>query len=113
MAALIQADLSKIGIRVNIVTLELAALIERLSRTSQYEACLLGFTNMAEDPNDQMNVWLSSGPQHAWWPAQKSPATEWEARVDLGEGSFATPALSRGRIYVRTDEALYCFASKP
>ena len=28
---------------------------------------------------------------------------------DLGEGSFATPALSQGRIYVRTDEALYCF----
>ena len=32
---------------------------------------------------------------------------------DLGEGAFATPALSAGRIYVRTDEALYCFASKP
>jgi peptide/nickel transport system substrate-binding protein len=29
-----------------------------------------------------MNVWLSSGPQHAWWPAQKSPATEWEAQID-------------------------------
>jgi hypothetical protein len=28
---------------------------------------------------------------------------------DLGEGSFATPALSAGRIYVRTDKALYCF----
>jgi hypothetical protein len=28
---------------------------------------------------------------------------------DLGEGSFATPALSQGQIYVRTDEALYCF----
>jgi len=32
---------------------------------------------------------------------------------DLGEGAFATPALSAGRIYVRTDEALYCFGSKP
>jgi peptide/nickel transport system substrate-binding protein len=82
IAALIQADLSKIGIRVNIVTLDFGALVERISRTSQYEACLLGFTNMAEDPNDQMSVWLSSGPQHAWWPGQKSPATEWEARVD-------------------------------
>jgi outer membrane protein assembly factor BamB len=28
---------------------------------------------------------------------------------DLGEGIFATPALSNGRVYVRTDEALYCF----
>jgi outer membrane protein assembly factor BamB len=30
---------------------------------------------------------------------------------DLGEGSFATPALSQGRIYVRSDEALWCFGS--
>jgi peptide/nickel transport system substrate-binding protein len=81
-AALIQADLNKIGIRVNIVTLDFGALIERISKTSQYEACLLGFTNMAEDPIDQMNVWLSSGPQHAWWPSQKVPSTKWEARID-------------------------------
>jgi outer membrane protein assembly factor BamB len=40
---------------------------------------------------------------------------DWDvlAVSDLGEGVFATPALSAGRIYVRTDEALYCFASKP
>lgn len=31
---------------------------------------------------------------------------------DLGEGAFATPALSAGRIYVRTDDALYCFGSR-
>ena len=40
---------------------------------------------------------------------------DWEVLAvnDLGEGAFATPALSAGRIYVRTDDALYCFASKP
>jgi outer membrane protein assembly factor BamB len=40
---------------------------------------------------------------------------DWEVLAvnDLGEGAFATPALAAGRIYVRTDEALYCFASKP
>jgi outer membrane protein assembly factor BamB len=38
---------------------------------------------------------------------------DWEVLAvnDLGEGSFATPALSAGRIYIRTDEALYCFGS--
>lgn len=38
---------------------------------------------------------------------------DWEVLSinDLGEGAFATPALSGGRIYVRTDEALYCFGS--
>jgi peptide/nickel transport system substrate-binding protein len=82
VAVLIQSDLGKIGIRVNIVTLDFGTLVERIAKTAQYEACLLGFTNMAEDPIDQMNVWLSSGPQHAWRPSQKSPATPWEARID-------------------------------
>ena len=82
IAALIQTDLSRIGIRVNVVTLDFGSLIERIAKTSQYEACLLGFTNMAVDPNDQMSVWLSSGAQHAWWPSQKSPSTKWEERID-------------------------------
>ena len=39
------------------------------------------------------------------------PGAEWEVeRVnDLGEGLFATPALSDGAIYLRTDSALYRF----
>ena len=30
---------------------------------------------------------------------------------DLGEACYATPALSAGRIYLRTGEALYCFGT--
>jgi len=38
---------------------------------------------------------------------------EWsvEAVNSLGEPIYATPALSRGRIYVRTEEALYSFGA--
>ena len=82
MAAVIQDDLRKIGIQVNIVTLDFSSLIERIAKTAQYEACLLGFANVEIDPMEQMNVWLSSGEQHEWWPLQKSPATAWEARID-------------------------------
>ena len=82
MAAVIQDDLRKIGIQVNIVTLDFGSLMERITKTSQYEACLLGYANVEVDPMEQMNVWLSSGEQHPWWPLQKSPATPWEARID-------------------------------
>jgi peptide/nickel transport system substrate-binding protein len=82
MAAVIQDDLRKIGIRVNIATLDFSSLIERITKTSQYEASLLGFANIEVDPSAQMNVWLSSGGMHAWYPSQKSPATPWEARID-------------------------------
>ena len=94
MAAVIQDDLKRIGIRINIVTLDMSSLIERIARTAQYEACLLGFAAVEIEPTEQMNVWLSSGAQHAWWPMQKSPATPWEARVDQLELTQAS-TLSR------------------
>lgn len=82
MAAILQEDLAKLGIRISVVTLDFGALIERITSTFEYEACLLGFSIIDLDPNDQMNVWLSSAGQHAWNPGQEQPATEWEARID-------------------------------
>ena len=39
---------------------------------------------------------------------------EWEVITvnDLGEGCYGTPALSEGRIYLRSAEALYCFGKR-
>ena len=82
MATMIQQDLAAIGIRVNIVTLDFPSLIERITRTFDYEACLLGLVNNDLDPNLQMNVWLSSAENHQWNPGQKAPATAWEAEID-------------------------------
>ena len=82
VAALIEQDLAKVGITVRIVTLDFPSLIERISRTFDYEAALLSFVNADGDPNSQMNVWLSSAEQHAWNPGQKSPETSWEAEID-------------------------------
>jgi ABC-type dipeptide/oligopeptide/nickel transport system ATPase component len=82
LAAMTQQDLRKIGVQLNIVTLDFPSLIERISRTFQYEACLLGLINVDLDPNAQMNVWLSSGPQHQWNPGQPRPETPWEAEID-------------------------------
>ena len=82
MATMIQEDLKKIGIKVNVVTLDFNSLLERMTQTYNYEACLLGFQNVELDPNSQMAVWLSSADNHQWNPRQKSPATAWEAEID-------------------------------
>jgi len=71
-----------IGIKVNLVTLDFPSLIERITRTYDYEACLLGLVNTDIDPNSQMNVWLSSAENHQWNPKQSKPATPWEAEID-------------------------------
>jgi len=82
MVAMIQQDLSQIGVKVNLVTLDFPSLIERITRTYDYEACLLGLVNTDLDPNSQMNVWLSSAENHQWNPKQSKPATVWEAELD-------------------------------
>ena len=82
MALLIQDDLRKIGIKVNVVTLDFPSLIERISQTFNYEAAILGLTNVDLDPNGQMNVWLSSSENHQWNPQEKTPETAWEAEID-------------------------------
>jgi peptide/nickel transport system substrate-binding protein len=98
-AALIQADLKKIGIQLNVVTLDFPSLIERISKTFNYEACLLGLTNVDLDPNGQMNVWLSSSSLHQWNPSQKTPATPWEAEIDkLMLTQASTPDAAKRKV---------------
>ena len=82
MTAMIQQDLAQVGIKVNLVTLDFPSLIERITRTFAYDACLLGLVNTDLDPNGQMTVWLSSGENHQWNPNQKTPATTWEVEID-------------------------------
>ena len=82
MVSMIQADLRAIGMQVNVVTLDFPSLIQRISKAFNYEAAMLGLTNVELDPNEQMNVWLSSSDQHQWNPRQSAPATSWEAEID-------------------------------
>jgi peptide/nickel transport system substrate-binding protein len=82
MAALVQQDLAEIGIEVRVATLDFPSLIERITRTYEYDACLLGLVNVDLDPNGQQNIWLSSSGNHQWNPSQKSPGTDWEAEID-------------------------------
>jgi peptide/nickel transport system substrate-binding protein len=82
LAVMMQDDLAKIGIHLNVVTLDFSSLIDRISHSFNYEACLLGLVNVDLDPSTQMNVWLSSASNHQWNPEEKSPATPWEAEID-------------------------------
>jgi len=106
MAAMIQQDLASIGVKLNVVTLDFASLIERLTKTSAYEACLLGLANVDLDPNLQMNVWLSSASNHQWNPNQKTPATPWEAEIDrlMQAQAAESDAAKRKRYFDKVQE---------
>ncbi|PYT93977.1 MAG: hypothetical protein DMG36_06915 [Acidobacteria bacterium] len=97
IATMIQQDLTQVGIKVNVVTLDFPSLIERITRTFDYDACILGLVNTDLDPNGQMNVWLSSSENHQWNPSQKAPATSWEAEIDKLMREQAAAATEKER----------------
>jgi peptide/nickel transport system substrate-binding protein len=82
MATMIQQDLKKIGMKVNVVTLDFNSVLERITQTYNYEACLSGNLNADLDPSAVRTAWMSNGEFHQWNPKQKSPATKWEAEID-------------------------------
>jgi len=106
MAVLIQQDLQKIGIKVNVVTLDFPSLIERISQSFNYEAAILGLTNVDLDPNGQMNVWLSSSENHQWNPQEKSPETAWEAEIDklMREQASSSDPKKRKKAFDRVQQ---------
>jgi peptide/nickel transport system substrate-binding protein len=106
MAVLIQEDMQKIGVHVNVVTLDFPSLIERMTQSFDYEAIILGLTNVDLDPNGEMNVWLSSSENHQWNPSQKAPETAWEAEIDrlMRVQSSTSDAKKRKEAFDRVQE---------
>ncbi|HMF93008.1 MAG TPA: ABC transporter substrate-binding protein [Vicinamibacterales bacterium] len=103
MAAIIQEDLRRLGVSVQIAALDFNAVLARVLESHDYEACLLRLVDGDVDPNPEMNVWLSSGPTHLWRPAQTTPATAWEAEIDrlMRQQMTTLDAGARKRLYDR------------
>lgn len=82
MAAVIQEDLAKLGIEMNVVPVEFQAVTTAWTKSFDYDAILLGLSMSGTEPTTYAAFLLSSGAQHQWHPSQKTPATEWEAKID-------------------------------
>jgi peptide/nickel transport system substrate-binding protein len=108
MATLIQDDLKQLGMHAQVVPMEFRSLIDRVTQTKEYDACVLGLASFDTDPNPDLNVWLSSGGTHLWNPSQAHPATPWEAEIDrLMEEQLSTPEFAqRKKLYDRVQEIL-------
>jgi len=108
MATLIQDDLKQLGMRVQVVPLEFRSLLDRVTQTKEYDACVMGIASYDADPNSDINVWLSSGGTHLWNPSQEHPATAWEAEIDrlISEQMIARTFAQRKKLYDRAQEIL-------
>lgn len=81
ICAMIQEQLQAVGLTVDVVALERAALIPAIMGGT-YEAALFQIEFDSFDPGGHLDLWMSSGDFHLWHPRQPKPATDWEARID-------------------------------
>ncbi len=108
MATLIQDDLKQVGITVHVVALEFRAVVDRITNTFDYEACIMGLGSGDVDPTADMNVWLSSGGTHLWHLNEQKPATPWESEIDrlLEQQLVELNYDKRKRLYDRVQEII-------
>jgi peptide/nickel transport system substrate-binding protein len=82
MATVIQNDLAKLGIKMNVTPIETSQINDRVQRGADYDAALLGTSTTQPDPSSYSTFFRSESVNHQWHPKQEKPATDWEARLD-------------------------------
>jgi peptide/nickel transport system substrate-binding protein len=99
-AQFIRDSLGKIGVRVDVVPLDINAVMGRWME-SRYDAIYHHITLTDTDPANGLDWWLSSGSSHLWHPNQKSPATAWEAQIDdlMARQSTTLDRAERQRLF--------------
>jgi peptide/nickel transport system substrate-binding protein len=98
---IIQNDLEKIGMKVNLLPVEFNTLVNKLSITKDWEAVIVGLTGGIE-PHGGKNVWKSNGQLH-FWNFNNKRNYEWEKEIDLlfEEGTKYLEREKRKKIYDR------------
>jgi peptide/nickel transport system substrate-binding protein len=81
-AAVIRDELAKIGLIVDVVALDGAAVIQKFVSGRDYDAVYFSFFTSDTDPAINADFWFSAGSAHVWNIGQTTPATEWERQID-------------------------------
>lgn len=81
-ALMIEEDLKALGFKVILQLIEFNALIDKIDVSYDFDCFLLNIGGGGADPSNGLNIMRSAGFTHQWFPLQKSPSTDWEARLD-------------------------------
>lgn len=106
MATLVQEDLKQVGITADVVPMENRAAVDRILRSHDYEAAIMGIASGDIDPTSDNNIFMSSGQTHLWHLGEKAPATQWEAETDqvLQKQVVTLNLQQRRKLYDRAQE---------
>lgn len=81
VASLFAEELGIVGITLDVQPIDFQNLVERLTKNYQWDSVMVAL-GPNYFPSSGSNVWQSNSNFHLWYPLQKTPATEWEARID-------------------------------
>ena len=97
---IISDEAAKMGIKINVRQVDFQKGVESIMSTFDWQSFIVLFGS-ASFPTQGPNVWLSNGNLHVWYPLQKEPATEWEARIDelYAKGSYTIDHVEAKKIW--------------
>ena len=100
-AAVVQQDLERLGIAMQIAPLDTPGVAERWTNSFDYDAILFGLTGSGLDPSSFGGFLMSNAAVHQWHPKQAKPGTEWEAKIDelFGQQAQTSDPGERKRIF--------------
>ncbi|HPS45514.1 MAG TPA: ABC transporter substrate-binding protein, partial [Treponemataceae bacterium] len=100
ISSIIVDECKKVGITVNVRATDFQKLVEDLTSTYGWQSLIIGL-GANYWPTQGSNVWPTTGNLHLWYPLQKKPATDWEARVDwlYNEGSYTIDRAKAARYW--------------
>jgi peptide/nickel transport system substrate-binding protein len=81
-AILIQGDMAQLGIRMQVSPIDAIDLDRRISKSYDYDACLLVSSVSEPDPSSYANYLSSKSPSCRWRQKKSEPANAWEAKID-------------------------------
>jgi peptide/nickel transport system substrate-binding protein len=106
IATLLQDDLKKIGIEVQVVTVDFTSLLDRIFGSFDYEASILALGSSDVDPTAELATLLTGGEMHVWRLGEGPAATQWEAEMDrlMLRQMTSTDSSERRLLYNRVQE---------
>ena len=107
IGVIIQDDLKKLGIKVNLRPIDFNTLIGR-SDSGDWEGIIIGFTGGFFEPNEGANVWKLNGRLHMFDQATHKPR-DWEIEIDkiFNDATKVVDFNSRKKLYDRYQEIAY------
>jgi peptide/nickel transport system substrate-binding protein len=117
VAGYVTNDLKKLGMKVNFQEVEFNSLINKVSGSKDWEACLFGLTGDPMEPNNGSNVVKSDGRLHLYDIREQNEAGKtvvtdarpWETQIDqiYNSGAEEFDEAKRKQLYGEAQKILY------